>query len=163
MKRIVASVVVSATFIVLTGYVNAANRVHIGVPRSTVQSAWGRGSDPCTGSPCTFDFGLDGNAFANVTFDRQSRMNGIQITGINNFIKTPAHWQQLLGFLPPGAAKLSCRDFSQTGGGFGPAHACIYRWHGGRILVAQWFTNNPSTLDGWVNVGYGYNRVKAAS
>jgi hypothetical protein len=50
----------------------------------------------------------------------------------------PSAWRYLVAFLPRGAHLISCRYFHQTRGHNGPAHVCLYRVEGDKLLVAQY-------------------------
>lgn len=134
-------------------------RVRIGVTKAVVGTIWGqpeRGS--CAGDVCTYGYKT---GYAAVTFDRGQHVVGVQFSGVAHY-STPGAWSGLIALLPPGATRLSCRDIQTTGGAAGPAHACLYRWHGQSILVAEWrHTTGFGAQDGWVNVGYDYGSIAA--
>jgi hypothetical protein len=43
----------------------------------------------------------------------------------------------LKGRLPPGSRQESCRHLTKSNEG-GPADACLYRWHGKRLIVVRY-------------------------
>jgi hypothetical protein len=56
------------------------------------------------------------------------------------------YYRLLTTFLPPHASRGTCKTIYSTGGGNGPAYACIYHWKGHGILVAHYLTVT-GTLD----------------
>ncbi|MBV9280680.1 MAG: hypothetical protein JOZ41_11400 [Chloroflexi bacterium] len=56
------------------------------------------------------------------------------------------YWRFLTSLLPSGARLQACRSFKRAGAedeNMGPARACVYRYGGKPILVAQWLTAHP--------------------
>lgn len=129
----------------------------IGSSRSVVASTWAYdplyGAPECKSTMCNY---VSGPVHLLVNFNSNSVVTDIQMYQYPDPGQSK-YWHMLLGFLPAGATKQSCRRFTHTSGLSGPARACRYRWQGHTILVAQWLRENPLTRGGWVDTGMNYH------
>jgi hypothetical protein len=167
--RLVTAAQAKATSVVRAALA-AMRRPVIGAPPSALDSAWTPnyvfGASDCNTASgqqlCEYKFGGHNITVGfGVEFPRGRAWDMISYGW-----RTPGsaqQWKFLLSLLPAGTHRTGCTTITKTGGGYGPARACVYRWYGHSILVAQYLHPSDPTTQGEVAMDAGYGWIAAAS
>lgn len=147
----------------------AASGRRIGSSKAVVDHAWQRDRVRCTGGICTYKTWYQKWLYIAVGF-ASNRADGFTVEfdpdrylGHSPNPSSSAYWRFLVGLLPSGARKQSCRNFARTGNDAGPAYACVYAYRGNTILVVHYLTEPRGDLQlGMVNLGDDFDTITPA-
>lgn len=89
-------------------------------------------------------------------------INDIQLWGYRDPAST-GHWLAIARLVPPGAVETGCRYIRYTGGAAGPAHVCVYSWHGHNIAAAQYLAPTNQCTFAEVMLDATYDNVRLAN
>ncbi len=143
--------------------VQAAETPHLGTLKTTLDRLWKR--DPGYKRPCGLGICeyVTGGIRISVGFDAQTG------TRASDFItygyKSPGahkYWAFLVGLVPRGAKKSTCKMIPKTGGANGPAYACMYRQGKHNILVAQYLRPTDPATSGETKMDATFDDIAAA-